>query len=361
VSALGTVTHVDGGRVFAFGHPLYNLGPVEYPMARAEVLTVIPSLQSSFKLGVPGSLVGTFVQDRSSGAYGELGRKPGLIPVKVKIDGASYGSREYRLQVVNDRILGPFFTSMVLGVILRDAERALGDLALELSGSVFLENGQSVRLDDLFSGNFDAAAGELANLVLAVTYFLANNEFQSLGIFRLDLDIRASETARTSRLDKAVLDRYEAAPGEPIGLKLFLRTFRGEVNVQEFQIPAPNLPAGSEFQVVIGDSEAMQQLESGQYRGAEFFPRSLGHLVRLLNNLRKNNRVYVKILASQPGLFLRGEEMSNLPATVKSLFTSPRAAASSALEISRSTLAEYQLPVPFVFKGAARIPLVIKK
>lgn len=361
VSALGTVTHVDGRRVFAFGHPLYNLGPVEYPMAKAEVLTVIPSLEASFKLGVPRALVGTFLQDRSSGAYGELGRKPGSVPVNVKLSGGPFGAKEYKLQVVNDRILGPFFTSMVLGMILRDAERALGDLALELSGDVFLENGQSVHLEDLFSGNFDNASGELANLILAVAYFLANNEFESLGLFRLDLEIRASERPRTSQLEKVVLDKYEAAPGEVLGLKLFLRTFRGDLNLQEFQIPAPNLPAGSEFQIVIGDSGVMQQIEMGQYRGAEFFPRSLGHLIRLLNNLRKNNRVYVKVLASQPGIFLKGEELSNLPTTVRSLFTSPRASASNALEITRSTLAEYQIPVPFVFKGAARIPLTIKK
>src|SRR5262249_29984572 len=33
----GTVTHVDGDRVYAFGHPLYNLGPTEFPMTRAYV------------------------------------------------------------------------------------------------------------------------------------------------------------------------------------------------------------------------------------------------------------------------------------------------------------------------------------
>ena len=46
----GTVTHIDGDRVYAFGHPLYNLGPTEFPMTRAYVYTVLPSLFSSFKL-----------------------------------------------------------------------------------------------------------------------------------------------------------------------------------------------------------------------------------------------------------------------------------------------------------------------
>ena len=38
----GTVTHVDGDRVYAFGHPMYNLGPTEFPMTRAYVYTVLP-------------------------------------------------------------------------------------------------------------------------------------------------------------------------------------------------------------------------------------------------------------------------------------------------------------------------------
>ena len=47
LGATGTVTHVDGDRVYAFGHPLYNLGPTAFPMTRAYVYTVLPSLASS--------------------------------------------------------------------------------------------------------------------------------------------------------------------------------------------------------------------------------------------------------------------------------------------------------------------------
>jgi hypothetical protein len=361
ISGLGTVTHVDGRKVYAFGHPMYNLGPVEYGMARADVLTVVPSLESSFKLGAPGALVGTFVQDRSSGAYGELGRLPSLIPVNIKLSGGPYPGREYKIQVVNDRILGAFFTGSALAMILSDAERALGDLSLSLQGDLYLDNGLSVHLEDLYSGSFDSAVNDLAGLVLAVVYFLSNNEFQNLGLFRLDLDIQAVEKPKACLLEKVLLDRYEAAPGEPVNIKIFLRTYRGEVNVQEIQVPAPNLPTGSSFQLVVGDAASMQELEMGQYRDSEFVPRSLEQLIRLLNNLRKNNRVYLKVLSSRPGLFLKGEEMSNLPLTVKSLFASPRASASNAREIGFSTLGEYQLPIPYVFKGMARIPMKIKK
>ena len=35
MGATGTVTMVEDGRVYAFGHPFFNLGPTEFPMTRA--------------------------------------------------------------------------------------------------------------------------------------------------------------------------------------------------------------------------------------------------------------------------------------------------------------------------------------
>ena len=61
-------------------------------------------------------------------------------------------------------------------------------------------------------------------------------------------------------------------------------------------------------------------------------------------------------MAAKPGLFLKGEEMPNLPPTLKSMFASPRASAASPTEITRSTLSEYQLPVPYVVPGRGDDP-----
>ena len=69
----GTVTHIDGDRVYAFGHPMYNLGPTEFPMTRAYVYTVLPSLFSSIKLSTTGDVIGTFLQDRATAIAGTLG------------------------------------------------------------------------------------------------------------------------------------------------------------------------------------------------------------------------------------------------------------------------------------------------
>jgi hypothetical protein len=188
-----------------------------------------------------------------------------------------------------------------------------------------------------------------------------NNEFSNVGIFRIDLNVRALEETRQAVLEKVLLDKYEVSPGEAIRLQAYYRSQNEESLVQEVTVLAPALPAGTEFQILVGDGASMQQIERTQYRVQGFVPRSLDQLVRMLSSLRKNNRIYFRLMAPKPGLFLKGEELPNLPPTVKSMFASPRASAAGPTEITRSTLSEYQLAIPYVFRGGASIPVRIRK
>jgi hypothetical protein len=361
MSAVGTVTHVDGNKIFAFGHPLYNLGKVDYAMSKARVLTVVPRLSTSFKIASTDALVGSFSQDRMPGLFGEIGKMPKLVPINVQMTDTKGNIKNFKIELVNDKILTPALVNLSLASVLSSEERAFGDLSLDLKGDIYLENGMSVHIEDLFSGSFNVPGTNLSNLLAAVVYFLINNEFKELGVHRIDLSVHASEEAKFSYLEKVWLDKYEALPGERIRIKVYHRTFRGATLLQEVGIIAPHLPSGSEFHLVIGDAASMAQVEMGQYKRGTFMPRSLNQLVRVLNSLRKNNRIYFKIIASKPGLFLKGEEMPNLPPTMKSMFSSPRAAASAPTELIKSTLNEYQLPLRYVFKGAVMIPIKIKR
>ena len=217
-----------------------------------------------------------------------------------------------------------------------------------------------VPLEDMFSGNLDTAPVALSGLLTAVVFYLANNEFEEAGIHQIRLKAKALEEVKYASLERVWLDKYEAAPGERIQVRIYYRTYGGETLQEAVDIDAPPLPAGSEFSLVIADAASMQQLEAGLYRSQEFVPRNFSQLVRLLNNLRKNNRIYFKMMASKPGLFLKGEEMPNLPPSIKSMFASPRAT-SAPTELTRSTLREYQLPIPFVFRGLAAVPVRIKQ
>ena len=362
ISAVGTVTYVDGDRVLAFGHPVYNLGRVDYAMTRADIVTVMPSLENSFKLSATGPVIGRFSQDRTAGAAGEVGTMPRLIPLNIGLQDATGARKDFKLRLAADRFLTPALVNMAVSSLVTGEERNYGDLALDFTADVFLDQGGlSVHIEDLFSGSYDNSPTSLSGLLAAVTHVLLNNEFRNVGIFRIDLAVKAVEEARQATLERVLLDKYEVSPGEIIKLQAFYRTQNDERRMEEVSILAPALPAGTEFQVLVGDGATMQQVERSQYRIQEFVPRSLDQMVRLLSNLRKNNRIYFRLMAPKPGLFLKGEELPNLPPTLKAMFASPRSSAAGPTEITRSTLSEYQLAVPFVFKGGATIPVRIRK
>jgi hypothetical protein len=67
LAAAGTVTLRDGDKVYAFGHPFLSLGTSDLAMSESHVVTVVPSINNSFKLAVADSLVGAMTQDRATG------------------------------------------------------------------------------------------------------------------------------------------------------------------------------------------------------------------------------------------------------------------------------------------------------
>ena len=85
VTGIGTVTYNDGKRVLAFGHPFFNLGPVNMPMSKGEMLMVLSSAFQPNKFANATEIVGALHQDRHSGIMGVLGQESEMIPVTVKV------------------------------------------------------------------------------------------------------------------------------------------------------------------------------------------------------------------------------------------------------------------------------------
>src|SRR5581483_7931846 len=85
VTGIGTVTYNDGKHVLAFGHPFFNLGPVDMPMSKGEVLMTLASSYQPNKMANATDIVGSLHQDRHSGIEGVLGATSQMIPVTMKV------------------------------------------------------------------------------------------------------------------------------------------------------------------------------------------------------------------------------------------------------------------------------------
>ena len=83
LGALGTISYVDGNRVYGFGHPMNSSGPVALPIIEAKVLGEVSNLSSPFKYGMLNPTVrGTLTEDRLPAVRGVLDEEPDLVPIK---------------------------------------------------------------------------------------------------------------------------------------------------------------------------------------------------------------------------------------------------------------------------------------
>ena len=83
ISSLGTISYVDGDRIYGFGHPMWGVGPVELPIIEARVLGEISNLRAPYKFATLNPTVrGTLTEDRRPAVRGVLDDGPELVPIK---------------------------------------------------------------------------------------------------------------------------------------------------------------------------------------------------------------------------------------------------------------------------------------
>src|SRR5262245_23107002 len=130
MGATGTVTHIDGDRVYAFGHPFFSVGPAQFPMTRAYVYGILPSLASSFKIATMGDVIGTIRQDRATAIAGTLGGAPATVPMRVTLTSAREDltptTRTFTFQVATDQTFTPLLSYVTLFNTLAAYERQFG-------------------------------------------------------------------------------------------------------------------------------------------------------------------------------------------------------------------------------------------
>ncbi len=105
-AATGTVSYVDGDRVLAFGHPMFQTGETYAPVATAEVLGVVPSAASAFVLAQPLNEAGALVQDRQSMIMANTGLRHPMIPVDIFVTygkGDQRAKGEFHVEVWNNK------------------------------------------------------------------------------------------------------------------------------------------------------------------------------------------------------------------------------------------------------------------
>jgi hypothetical protein len=348
----GTVTHIDGDRVYAFGHPMYNLGPTEFPMTRAYVYTVLPSLFSSTKLSTTGEVIGTVLQDRATAIAGRLGPPPALLPVTLTLE-ADRGSRNsFTFNVVKDQLFTPLMTYAAVLNTLTSYERQFGTATYAVKGSTRIDRHEPVAFDNLFSGD-TALMAAAAYIVTPLTALLANDA-EKVDIEAVDLSIRTAEQPRTATVERVWIDDPRPRAGRTVPLKVLLRTYRGEDVLQTVPLQIPSNATGT-LSVLVSDGQRLTQVEQREARPQ---PKNVAQLIRSLNRGRSNNTLYVKLLRPDPGAVVNGELLSSLPPSVLAVLESDRSGGSFN-PLQNSTVGEWEVATAHAINGVRTITLTV--
>jgi SpoIVB peptidase S55 len=351
--ATGTVTEVDGNRVYAFGHPFYGLGPTQFPMTRAYVHTILPSLFSSSKLASTGEIIGTVQQDRATAIAGTLGTGPTLIPISLKLTSDRGTTKTFKMSVVNDQLFTPLLAYVSILNTLSSYERQNGAASYAVRGSATVKKYGKVDFEDLFTG--DTPSVGAATYVVSPINFLLRNAFEDVDIEGLNLEIDASEQAKTATLERVWIDGNRPKPGTTVTLKALMRTYRGEEITRSVPVEIPANARGS-VSIMVADGSRLSQMEARELQLQPLQTRDLPQMIRVLNQTRKNNRLYVRLVTPDAGAVVRGESLSSLPPSVLAVMESDRNGGSFR-PIGAALLGQWEITTDHAVSGSRTLTL----
>jgi len=367
VSADGTVTYLDGGHIYAFGHRFLDGGTTDLPFARADVITLVPTLNTSFKLSAAREWVGTMVSDRSTALAGEIGRRAHTIPLSVSVRSTETGAHDYHCQVVNDRLLTPFLTQTVLFSTLDATERTLGTGTLRLRGRVEFEGSTPpLTIGDIFVSDSGLAQQVTADAVVYLGFVLGAG-FQDLHVKDMSYTLEPVEKKKQLRIAQAWASPSSVRPGETVQVTALLQGENGlEVTrTASYQVPI-GAPLGS-LDLSIADALSMNSLDfAGLAQSSVHSPREL---IQVVNAYRGSDAVYLRVWRQEPSFAIAGTlpggELTDPPPSAMLILAdnSSSATSSAALALSRgSQIAEIKMPVEnFAVTGAKTIQVEVKE
>jgi len=313
LAATGTVTWVEGDSVLAFGHPFLSMGPIDMPMARADVLTVLPSVYRSFKFADSGPVFGSVTQDRSTGILGTVGSRAKMVPITVRISSDELPVQTYHFEAVHNSMLTPVLAAVAIDSVLTTLEKRAGERTLVWKSSIRTPD-RNVRWDTVFSG-LAAREDAVTSLALLTNYLMAN-EFRDLPILGVDVEIAHSDRLQNGRIVNVEPAKERFRAGERVPVRIDVVDFRGGSRRVTLDLDVPKDTPPGPLTVFVGDGNSATAYDLSIYPAD---PQSLDQVLDFLGRMRPPNSLNLIAYRRAPGAVVAGEPLAALPPTVAAL------------------------------------------
>jgi hypothetical protein len=318
LSGIGTVTHIEGDRVYGWGHPFFGGGSCEFPMMTGYIHTVYPRQSVSFKMGSPLRTVGVINADVSTGIAGWMNRKPDLLPVQMTVSlDPRYKGKTFKVEVVRQKsmIASLVYTALTNSV---DMEGDLPEeMTAELQARIDVEGHDPIIIKDTYSGSSYSGGRAPQGLyyqVASIINLLAYNSYKPVRINKIECDTIISAGRRSAEIEAVELDSDAYAPGDTVKATVFVRPYKGlrQRLPMTLKLPA-DLAEGSYSALICDDlSNARYELRDNPILSS---PQNLDQVfksLQLQTAVRRTNLV-LRVPTSAVGVALEGKALPNLP------------------------------------------------
>jgi hypothetical protein len=365
VTAMCTVTYNDGKHVLFCGHSFFNLGPIDMPMAKADVITTLASQYQPTKFGNATEIVGALKQDRHSGVLGDLGDTAQMVPVTLKV--RSFGDnntirkeRDLHFSVFVQQKWTPYLMTMTLFNSISSLNEFAEESTYRLSGKVALDGQPGVSLSTMLAANEGPAPvpNQLAGWWGDKFNRLFLNPVQIPKLKSVDAVVDILPDRREAMIENAWVPASEVEAGSEVPVKVFVRPYRGERIERDFTLKIPaGLPKG-DHRVLFSDADTLNRLQSAAAMSEPFI--DIKQTVSLMNQERSNNKLYVSLVEPRPTVFYEDKTLPSLPASIMNVMQTDRTASRRLQSSADSAMEQGSIPFDMLIEGSFSLRITVK-
>jgi hypothetical protein len=365
IAAFGTVTYNDGKRVLAFGHPLFNLGPVDMPLAKSEVVLTLASQFQPSKMANATGVVGALRQDRHSGIMGELGATAPMIPVTLKIRSldekeALRSEKDFHFNVFVHQKWTPTLMMLTLYNSIQNLNEFSDEATYRLHGKVEMNGPRNISLATM------QATGDLpvpAPMALAVWLGdkfnrLYTNNVNPPDVKGVTMSLDLLPERRVATIEAAWVANPDVQAGDEVPVKISMRPYRGDAIQREVKVKIPAGLGKGDHRILLSDADTLNRMQSA----AGFMNRFIDQpqTVSLLNQERSNNRLYVSLVESSPTAYYDDKTLPSLPSSVLNVMQAGRASNRSMVTTPETASEQMSIPFDYMVTGSYSLRIHVK-
>jgi len=348
-TGMGTVTYNDGKKILAFGHPFFNLGPLDMPMAKSEILMVLSSAFQPTKFGNATGVVGALRQDRFSGIMGELGAEAPFIPVHLNVrsfnnTGAAVTEKHLDFQVFVHQKWTPFLMMLTLFQSLQQMNEFADDITYRMNGHVEIEGDHPINVSTMLAPSEAPVAPSMALAGWWGDKFnrLFLNPVAMPKLKSVEITVDLLPERRTAAIDYAWTPSADVDAGTEIPVKVFLRPYRGERIERDVRVKIPAGTPKGDQRILFSDADTLNRMQNAAVLGNRYM--DIPETISLLNQERGNSQIYVSLVEGRPTYYADDKTLPSLPASVLNVLQAERT--STRVLVGSAETAKEQLAIP---------------